>query len=651
MKKTIFLSCFLVLCANLSAQISIPTGPSNVIVPYGTNNYTATVTTGNGGTGVEWFSDYLCTNSIGTNATYNGATANSTMIYAKSTNGGAYSNDPKQVYIFKPQNLTASYITANSCSGVNVTIVVDSILDSLTTIVLEDATIDPNVPSVNYDNNFLMLRPEGNCAGKVHFLTKYDLSVIPSDVIPLKSQSSIMAYSGYAHGGDGNVYEQFVPDDMWSETTVTNTTAPMPITPNVLTDNIGSWFVSYGAPSLIVAHADAATMGTTNEGDKLAANTNLLLNQQVIIERAGDQMLSMYHFSPDYDSRYYSKNYKTNASLLPQLKTVFFYNYAPSCSYSWTGPNGFTSTTKDISNLMQSGLYVLTITSAFGYIVVINVNIVVPPGLVPANSIDVKSACKNFTWIDNINYVADNNTATYTIFGGAANGCDSIITLNLTIEGAVYGIDVRSACNSYTWINGVNYATNNNTATYNIVGGSADGCDSIVTLNLKILPGITVNLGEDIYSCDENVLISPKLNYASYLWNNGTNNFFLIVSKYGTYSLTATDTNGCSASDEIKLIRKCPPFVWFPNVFTPNGDSKNDTFRVVADPLTSFSLKVFNRWGKLLFETNNTGNGWDGKYLGNEVPPGTYFYTVKYSYNVDSNIINKDNKGSVSLLR
>ena len=85
------------------AQIAIPVGVSNLVTSCGTNNFSASVTPASGATGVEWFSDYLCTTSLGSNGTYNGTAATSTMIYAKSTNGGSYSADPKQVYVFKPQ--------------------------------------------------------------------------------------------------------------------------------------------------------------------------------------------------------------------------------------------------------------------------------------------------------------------------------------------------------------------------------------------------------------------------------------------------------------------------------------------------------------------------------------------------------------------
>ena len=99
---------------------------------------------------------------------------------------------------------------------------------------------------------------------------------------------------------------------------------------------------------------------------------------------------------------------------------------------------------------------------------------------------DTQVACGSFTWIDGNTYTTSNNSATFNIVGGAANGCDSLVTLDLTINNSVTGTDTQVACGSYTWIDGNTYTSSNNSATFNIVGGAANGCDSLVTLDLTI---------------------------------------------------------------------------------------------------------------------------------------------------------------------
>lgn len=103
-------------------------------------------------------------------------------------------------------------------------------------------------------------------------------------------------------------------------------------------------------------------------------------------------------------------------------------------------------------------------------------------------AVDKITACDSYTWIDGITYTANNNTATYTYVGGASNGCDSIVTLNLTLRGVARGVDIIRACGSFTWINGVTYTNSVSAVTHTLPGGAANGCDSIVTLSLFLSP-------------------------------------------------------------------------------------------------------------------------------------------------------------------
>lgn len=94
-----------------------------------------------------------------------------------------------------------------------------------------------------------------------------------------------------------------------------------------------------------------------------------------------------------------------------------------------------------------------------------------------------------------------------------------------------------------------------------------------------------------------------------------------------TYTVTGTDQNGCSDTAKIKIdVIDCQ--VTIPNVFTPNGDGKNDYFKVLYDGSLPFNILIFNRWGIKLFESKNLDAPWDGKYKGNDVPGGTYYYLV-----------------------
>ncbi len=99
-----------------------------------------------------------------------------------------------------------------------------------------------------------------------------------------------------------------------------------------------------------------------------------------------------------------------------------------------------------------------------------------------SSATDTHVTCDSLTWIDGNTYTANNNTAIHTLTNSA--GCDSIITLDLTITNSNSGTDTQTACNSFDWIDGNTYTSSNTTATHTLT--NAAGCDSIVTLNLTL---------------------------------------------------------------------------------------------------------------------------------------------------------------------
>jgi hypothetical protein len=165
----------------------------------------------------------------------------------------------------------------------------------------------------------------------------------------------------------------------------------------------------------------------------------------------------------------------------------------------------------------------------------------------PSTGTDTRTECNSYTWIDGNVYTASNNTATHNIIGGSANGCDSLVTLNLTIVNSTAGMDTRTECNSYTWIDGNVYTASNNTATHNIIGGGVNGCDSLVTLNL------TINNISDITTSVSGITITANNSGATYQWLDCDNNNALIAgetgqsfiaSANGNYAVQLTE-NGC----------------------------------------------------------------------------------------------------------
>ncbi len=93
------------------------------------------------------------------------------------------------------------------------------------------------------------------------------------------------------------------------------------------------------------------------------------------------------------------------------------------------------------------------------------------------------------------------------------------------------------------------------------------------------------------------------------------------------YSVEAITSEGCPLNASFKVTVIDDPLVVFPSAFTPNGDGLNDQFiPVVLGLFEVESFKVFNRWGQMVYTSNEVAVGWDGTYEGEDEGVGTYVY-------------------------
>lgn len=99
----------------------------------------------------------------------------------------------------------------------------------------------------------------------------------------------------------------------------------------------------------------------------------------------------------------------------------------------------------------------------------------------------------------------------------------------------------------------------------------------------------------------------------------------------GCYRIEAVNAEGCKASDEVCLEITSDYAVYIPNSFTPNGDGLNDSFLVFGTGISATSLQIFNRWGELIFSSQDPLQGWDGSYKGSLCETGTYTFVFKYT--------------------
>jgi len=256
--------------------------------------------------------------------------------------------------------------------------------------------------------------------------------------------------------------------------------------------------------------------------------------------------------------------------------------------------------------------------------------------------------CQGETFqIGNHNYMA---AGIYSDTLATVNLCDSIITTNLTVIPTISTEQSPSICEGYHFQVGTNiYST---TGTYTDIFEAFSGCDSTVTTILTVNPLPVVSLGDDRLICPgDTIILTPGDGYTSYLWSDHTDLSQLIVIGPGNYSVTAYN-DWCPASDEI-TINECGTEIWFPNAFSPDNNSINERFKpVILGILNTYKILIYNRWGQLLYESNDAYSGWDGTFQGSLCANGQYVYIVTYSMGAEAATQKQGVKrGSFTLLR
>lgn len=155
---------------------------------------------------------------------------------------------------------------------------------------------------------------------------------------------------------------------------------------------------------------------------------------------------------------------------------------------------------------------------------------------------------------------------------------------------------------------------------------------------VHLFPYPVVYLGPDSVMClkDEAITLqnlattNPPGTY-QYKWNTGATTPALKVTETGTYSLSVSSEYECTTTEAMIVNKDC--YVDIPNSFTPNGDGVNDYFfprQLLTKGVKGFSMQVFNRWGQIVFQTEQPdGRGWDGRFNEKEQPAGVYIYVIK----------------------
>lgn len=278
-------------------------------------------------------------------------------------------------------------------------------------------------------------------------------------------------------------------------------------------------------------------------------------------------------------------------------------------TFAWTGPNNFVSTQQDLTNIFY-GMYYLTVTDSAG--------------------------CQytDSVFIDAL-IVVDANA------GSDQNICLGAPFILVGTGGTTY---VWTDINSNTLSNDDTLIISNpqaGTVSY-ILTVSTNGCTDSDTVTLTSFPTPVVNAGPDITilqgqntqiggnpttQTGNNVVWSPPV----FLQTPTSYNPIANPDTTTTYTVTVTDANGCTASDQMVLT--VLPQIVFPNGFSPNGDGVNDAWIIdFIDRFPDCIVEVYNRWGQQLFYSVGYSTPWDGMYEGKPVPIGTYYYIINLNH-------------------
>ncbi|HEU4718486.1 MAG TPA: gliding motility-associated C-terminal domain-containing protein [Bacteroidia bacterium] len=242
--------------------------------------------------------------------------------------------------------------------------------------------------------------------------------------------------------------------------------------------------------------------------------------------------------------------------------------------------------------------------------------------------------------------ISVNSSGTYsvTVTSGTCQLSDSIIVNFVAVPQVDLGPDLSLCPGQTATLNAGNpgdtYLWSNNSIEDSITvsaGGTYyvtvwnSGCSASDSVNVQAIAPF--DLGPDVNLCDNAGihLVSENLGGASYLWSTGDTTFSIEVNEAGTYWVNIS-TGNCMLTDTIDVIGGFgPSTVYVPNCFTPNHDGKNDIFYAEGVDIISFHMMIFDRWGEMIFESYDMGQGWDGTYKGDKVPNDVYVVVIDFT--------------------
>jgi len=242
-------------------------------------------------------------------------------------------------------------------------------------------------------------------------------------------------------------------------------------------------------------------------------------------------------------------------------------------------------------------------------------------------------------------------SGTYETTIAAKDGCDSIITLELTVTPTTFSTLEKSFCEGDTF-NFFDIETSTE-GVYSTTLINANGCDSIINVLLEEIPatdGIQIESEVEVLLGDfldlEPDAYDPQL--IMFSWMNSQNDILgnepLLAGiqpfTSEIYTITGLDQYGCDIAEDVSIrIDRSSVNIYTPNIFSPDENGINDFFRFQSGrALTSVEqFVIFDRWGNIVYDNKNITDfenlqGWDGVVNGQEAEQGVYGWMVKATF-------------------
>lgn len=204
---------------------------------------------------------------------------------------------------------------------------------------------------------------------------------------------------------------------------------------------------------------------------------------------------------------------------------------------------------------------------------------------------------------------------------------------------AVYRWQDNSGAATYT-------ATTGGVYWVKVTVGNCSVSDTMRILDKKL----QLDLGNGKVPCGQDELVlDAGANRTTYAWQDGSSNRTVTVKTNGTYSVHVQEGD-CSADAKIDVtFEGCPCVVYIPNAFSPNGDGRNDLFGpTISCPISGYEMRVYNRWGNLVFYSENLQQRWDGAYHGIAQDHDLFYYYIQFKDDTGHNYYYK---GDVTLVK